>query len=615
MRLFHPARAGAIPRSMRSMRSVRSTRALRARAISATFGLLGALTAFLAAAATPARAQPLARIRVVVSLPATIPGGIPAGAAGLDGRLLVVFSADSSAEPRFQVGYGANTQPAFAVDVTDWKPGETRTIDAAAFGFPLASLGALPRGSYRVQAILNRYETFRRSDGKVVSLPPDQGEGQRWNAKPGNLFSVPRTVAVDPARGEALRLVIDQVIPPIPPFQETRYVKHVRIRSERLSRFWGRDMYLAAFVTLPDGFESHPDARYPLVINHGHFSTVPDNWREVPPDPNLAPDYSERFSLVGYNRIQQDYSYQFFKEWTGPGFPRVLLVQLQHATPFYDDSYAVNSANNGPYGDAIQYELIPEIERRFRGIGQGWARFVFGGSTGGWESMAVQMFYPDEYNGAWIACPDPIDFRHYTVVNIYSDTNAFYIGSRWKRTPRPGHRNWLGHVDATLEEMNRYEYLLGTKGRSGDQWDVWESVYSPVGDDGYPRRIWDRLTGKIDPVTAAYWKEHYDLSHILQRDWATLGPKLRGKLRLYVGDMDNYYLNNAVYEVESFLRTKPEAEAVVDYGDRDEHCWNGDHTRANAYSRLRYPQMVLPWAVERMLRTAPPGADVRSWRY
>jgi hypothetical protein len=374
-------------------------------------------------------------------------------------------------------------------------------------------------------------------------------------------------------------------------------------------------MYLAAFVTLPDGFESHPDARYPLVINHGHFSTVPDNWREVPPDPNLAPDYSERFSLVGYNRIQQDYSYQFFKEWTGPGFPRVLLVQLQHATPFYDDSYAVNSANNGPYGDAIQYELIPEIERRFRGIGQGWARFVFGGSTGGWESMAVQMFYPDEYNGAWIACPDPIDFRHYTVVNIYSDTNAYYIGSRWKRTPRPGHRNWLGHVDATLEEMNRYEYLLGTRGRSGDQWDVWESVYSPVGDDGYPRRIWDRLTGKIDPVTAAFWKENYDLSYILQRDWATLGPKLRGKLRLYVGDMDNYYLNNAVYEVEKFLKTKPEAEAVVDYGDRDEHCWNGDHTRSNAYSRLRYPQMVLPWAVERMLRTAPPGGDLRSWRY
>ena len=577
--------------------------------------MLAVVSLLLVIPAATAPGQGGGRLRVAVTLPATVPGTIPAPAAGIDGRLFVVFSSDSSAEPRFQVGYGASAQPAFAIDVTGWKPGETRTIDASAFGFPLASLGELPRGSYRVQALLTRYETFRRSDGAVVSLPPDQGEGQGWNRKPGNLYSAPRQVTVDPARAEPLRLTIDQAIAPIPAYRETPYVKHVRIRSERLSRFWGRDMFIAAFVTLPEGFDSHPQSRYPLVINHGHFATVPDNWRETPPDPNLRPDYSERFSLAGYNRIQQEYSYQFFKDWTGPGFPRVLLVQIQHATPFYDDSYAVNSANNGPYGDAIQYELIPEIERRFRGLGAGWARFVYGGSTGGWEAMAVQMFYPEEYNGAWIACPDPIDFRHYTVVNVYSDTNAYWFPSRWKKTPRPGHRNWLGHVDATLEEMNRYEYLLGTRGRSGEQWDVWESVFSPVGTDGYPRRIWDKLTGKVDPVTAAFWKENYDLSYILQRDWATLGPKLRGKLRIFVGDMDNYYLNNAVYEVEKFLRTKPEAEAVVDYGDRDEHCWNGDHTRANAYSRLRYPQMVLPWAVERMLRTAPAGADLRSWRY
>ena len=536
-------------------------------------------------------------------------------ATGLDGRLLVVLSTDSTAEPRFQVGYGVAAQPAFAIDVEGWKPGEIRYVDAAAFGFPVRALRDLPRGTYRVQAVLNRYESFRRGDGVTVKLPPDKGEGQRWSAKPGNLYSTSRPLAIDPARGGVVRLTMDQEIPPVAEFRETKYVKHVRIRSERLSKFWGRDMFIAAFVTLPEGFDSHPNSRYPLVINHGHFAPVPDNWRETPPDPGLKPDYSERFSLAGYNRIQQEQSYQLFKDWTGPGFPRVLLVQIQHATPFYDDSYAVNSANNGPYGDAIQYELIPEIEKRFRGLGAGWARFVFGGSTGGWESMAVQMFYPDEYNGAWIACPDPIDFRHYTVVNIYSDTNAYWMTSRWKRTPRPGHRNYLGHVDATLEEMNLYEYLVGTKGRSGDQWDVWESVFSPLGSDGYPRRIWDRLTGKIDPVTAAYWRENYDLSHILQRDWAKLGPKLQGKLRLYVGDMDNYYLNNAVYEVEKFLKTKPEANAVVDYGDRDEHCWNGDHTRSNAYSRLRYTQMVLPWAVERMLQTAPAGGDVRSWRY
>jgi hypothetical protein len=245
--------------------------------------------------------------------------------------------------------------------------------------------------------------------------------------------------------------------------------------------------------------------------------------------------YSARFRLDCYNRIQDSLAHDFYRDWTGTGFPRVLLIEIQHPTPYYDDSYAVNSENNGPYGDAIQYELIPEIERRFRGIGQGWARFTYGGSTGGWEAMAVQVFYPDEYNGAWVACPDPIDFRAYTVVNIYEDRNAYYLDSRWKRTPRPGQRNWLGQVATTLEETNHRELALGTKSRSGDQWDIWEAVYSPVGSDGYPKRIWDKLTGEIDRAVAEYWREHYDLVHILRRDWKTLGPKVRGKLFIYAG--------------------------------------------------------------------------------
>ena len=533
-----------------------------------------------------------------------------------DGRLLLIFApADQSPdkEPRELVNWDGSAIPFYGIDVDGWSPGTTRRIDAGAFGFPMRTLRDLPPGEYRVQAFLNRYETFRMGDGRVLKLPPDQGEGQQWRSKPGNLYSKPVTISWN---GRGASLALTERIPPVEPFKETEWVKHVRIRSERLSKFWGRDMYLAAFVTLPQGFREHPDAHYPLVINHGHFPDAPSSWRETPPDPDLKPDYSTRFQLAGYNRIEQELAYDFFKTWTGPGFPRVLLVEIQHPTPFYDDSYGVNSANNGPYGDAIQYELIPEIERRFRGIGEGWARFVYGGSTGGWISLAVQMSYPDEYNGAWVACPDPIDFRHYMTVNIYEDRNAYWMPNRFKRTPRPAHRNWLGHVDTTVEENNLWELALGTRGRSGDQWDVWESVFSPVGPDGYPRRIWDRLTGEIDPVTAAYWRDHYDLSHILRRDWATLGPKLRGKLRIYAGDMDNYYLNNAVYEVEDFLRNaKPAADAVIDYGDRAEHCWNGDHTRSNAYSRLRYPQMVLPWAVERMIMTAPKDADTRSWRY
>ena len=533
-----------------------------------------------------------------------------------DGRLLLIFAPAGQSpeqEPRELVNWDGSAIPFYGLDVEGWAPGTARRVDDRAFGFPVRRLRDLPPGEYRVQAFLNRYETFRMGDGRVLKLPPDQGEGQQWRDKPGNLYSKPVTVRWN---GRGTTLVLSERIPPVQPFQETDWVKHVRIRSERLSKFWGRDMYVAAFVTLPQGFRDHPDARYPLVINHGHFPSAPAGWRETPPDPQLKPDYSTRFQLAGYNRIQQELSHDFFKAWTGPGFPRVLLVEIQHPTPFYDDSYGVNSANNGPYGDAIQYELIPEIERRFRGIGEGWARFVYGGSTGGWIAMAVQMFYPDDYNGAWIACPDPIDFRHYMTVNLYEDRNAYWMPNRFKRTPRPAHRNWLGHIDTTIEENNLWELALGTRGRSGDQWDVWESVYSPVGPDGYPRRIWDRLSGEIDPVTAAYWRENYDLSHILRRDWTTLGPKLRGKLRIYAGDMDNYYLNNAVYAVEEFLRSaQPAADAVIDYGDRAEHCWNGDHTRSNAWSRLRYPQMVLPWAVERMIMTAPKGADVSSWRY
>lgn len=231
--------------------------------------------------------------------------------------------------------------------------------------------------------------------------------------------------------------------------------------------------------------------------------------------------------------------------------------------------------------------------------------------------MAVQVFYPDEFNGAWIACPDPIDFRAYTVVNLYEDRNAYYVDSRWKRTPRPGRRDWRGHVTATLEEMNHRELVLGTNGRSGDQWDIWQAVYSPVGSDGYPKPIWDKRTGEIDREVAVYWRDHYDLSHILRRDWRTLGPKLMGKLYIYVGDMDNYYLNNAVKLTQEFLESTsdPHYAGDVDYGDGQEHCWNGDHTRENAYSRLRYHQMFIPRIMDQIRKNHPLNADTLSWRY
>jgi hypothetical protein len=551
--------------------------------------------------------------RFVVTYPARHGGG------PFDGRVLLLVSADDSKEPRFLISdTSLDSQQVFGVDVNGWKPGQETVVDGSVLGYPAERLADVKPGTYSVQALLHKYETFRRADGHVVKLPMDRGEGQQWNRAPGNFVSTPRKIAIDPGKDEVVRIELDQVIPPIPDPPTTKYVKHERIQSERLTKFWGRPTYLGAHLLLPEGFDEHPEARYPLAIFHGHFPDTIGGWRETPPDPDLKCEYSDRFKLDCYNRIQQEGAYQLYKDWTGPGFPRMIAIEIQHANPYYDDSYAVNSANLGPYGDAITYELIPYLEKKYRALGGGWARFMYGGSTGGWEALGVQVLYPDEYNGAYAACPDPIDFRAFTVVDIYKDENAYWAEGPFKKVPRPGHRDYLGHVSATLEQANRLELVLGTNSRSGGQWDIWQAVYSPVGPDGYPKPIWDKRTGAIDKSVAEYWRQHYDLGDILRREWTKgLGKKLDGKIHLYCGDMDNYYLNNAVYLVEDFLKTTkdPFYGGVVDYGDRAEHCWNGDHTRSNAYSRLRYHQMFAPKIVERILKSAPAGADVKSWRY
>jgi len=537
----------------------------------------------------------------------------------LDGRLLLLLSTDKSEEPRFGVSdTSLDSQQIFGTEVTGWKAGDAAEFPADVLGYPTESLEAIPAGTYQVQALLHRYETFRLADGRVLKLPPDRGEGQQWSRAPGNLYSTPREIRIDPKKAETIAIDLDNVIPPIPDPPTTKYVKHERIKSERLSKFWGRDVYLGAHVLLPEGFDSHPEARYPLVINHGHFPDTIGGFREEPPDPNLKPDYSDRFHVSGYNRIQQQLGYQLYKDWTSPGYPRYLVVEMQHANAYYDDSYAVNSANIGPYGDAITYELVPYLEKKYRALGGGWARFLYGGSTGGWSALGAQVLYPEEYNGAWAACPDPIDFRAFGVVNIYEDENAYLWKGPWKTVATPGHRDYLGHIQSTVEQMNRMELVLGPRTRSGGQYDVWQAVYSPAGPDGYPRPIWDKRTGVIDKETAAYWREHYDLVHILKRDWGQgLGKKLEGKIHLYVGEADNYYLNNAVYLAEEFLKSTkdPAYGGEVDYEPRAEHCWNGDHTRPNYESRLRYHQMFAPKIVERIKKSAPPGADLRSWRY
>jgi hypothetical protein len=539
----------------------------------------------------------------------------------LDGRLLLLLSTDPSHEPRMQIDDSPRSQIVFGVTVDGWQPGRPTMVDASASGYPIHSLKDVPAGDYIVQAVLNKYETFHRADGKTVKLHMDQGEGQHWNISPGNLYSKPRKITIKPGVAP-IPLALTEVISPIPPKADTNYIRHIRIQSPVLTKFWGRPMEISAIVLVPEGFDDHPNARFPLMIFHDHFVDDFDNFRTTPPDPDLKPDYSERFHIKGYNRIQQEEAYKFYQQWISSDFPRFLIVKIQHANPFYDDSYAVNSANVGPYGDAIENELIPAIEKQFRGIGQGWARFVYGGSTGGWEALAVQVFYPDHYNGAFAACPDPIDFHAYTNIDLYDPEsefgkNAFFIEGAHTRISQPAMRDYEGHTFITTQEINRYELALGDNGRSGEQFDIWQAVYGPVAENGYPKPIFDKMTGEIDHNVAAYWRQHYDLEAILERDWSKLGPELAGKIHIYVGSDDTYFLNDAVYRMESFLNstTNPAYAGEVTYGARAEHCWNGDPTQPNYLSRLHYNTQYLPKILDRIQKTAPQGADLTSWRY
>jgi hypothetical protein len=529
-----------------------------------------------------------------------------ASAKSLDGHIMLGISTDRSSEPRYQLREEeASSAQFFGLDVDSLPPDAPAVIDSTTLGYPIASLEKLPAGDYYVQAVLNIYETFHRSDGHTVKLPPDLGEGQQWFSKPGNLLNKPQLVHIDPQTGGVIRISLDEKIPPIEPAKDTKYLKHIRIQSRLLSAFWGRPVYLGATVLLPEGFDQHPSAHYPLLVHQGHFEPDWEFFQERIPD--NARDGEMQF---------MQYANRFYQDWTSGRLPRMLLVSLQHANPYYDDSYAVNSANVGPYGDAITQELIPEVEKRFRGIGRPWARALEGGSTGGWEAAASQIFYPDYYNGAYSFCPDPIDFRAYQAVNLYAGKNAFWQEGAFGKVPRAEMRTSTGEILAVMEPAVRREEVMGTHGRSTEQFGIWQAVFSPVGADGYPKPIWNPSTGVIDPEVAAYWREHYDLRYILQRDVATLGPKLAGKLHFTVGDMDTWYLNNAVHLMQNFMDSPKNPFRIADfeYSPGKPHCYMGGGDISNDESYGTVYQRIMPQIARHMSETAPAGADM-SWKY
>lgn len=496
------------------------------------------------------------------------------------GRVYIAVSREEGRQGRGPIWQAGETGvPLFGMNVEGLRPGRQAVIDGTVFGHPLRSLDHLEPGDYWVQGFVNIHTEFKRADGHTVWLHMDQWEGQNWRRSPGNLFSNPRKITIDGDSENIIRLVCDQAVPPVVLPRETEDVKIIRFESEILSRWWGHPIYIGATIRLPEGYEENPEVYYPVNYIQGHFSTRPP--RNVGDEEELA------------------------RQWPDGGIPRFIYVTLQHPSPYYDDSYGVNSENNGPFGDAIMQELIPAVEERFRIIREPWARQLSGGSTGGWIALAHQIFYPDFYGGCWASCPDGIDFRGYQIVNIYEDDNAYWLDRGWMRIDRPNRRSPDGNIRSMMKDENHYELAVADRSRSGGQWDIWEATYGPVGPNGYPERIWDKVTGEINHEVAEFWKENYDLRYILERDWETLGPKLVGKLHIFTGDMDSYYLNNATHMMHEFLESTvaPYYQGEVVFQPLAPHCWGPGGVE------------LLKMMAEHIDHYAPPGSDLTSWKY
>ena len=451
-----------------------------------------------------------------------------------EGRLLILIGHKKDPEPRFAIdAEDVKSSAVLGRDVKKWLAGAVIVVDASADTFPFERQSQLPKGDYVVQAVLQVNRDFSGIDA------------------PGNLNSDPKEAALDPAQGGVIPIELTHESAPEEAPDETEYVKYVRVHSKLLSEFRGRPVDLRAGVILPRGFDHDKDRRYPLRVHIGGYGT--------------------RYSEV---RDEMEESSKFRKAWLAEDAPRMVMLQLDGAGP-YGDPYQVNSDNNGPYGDAVTRELIPYVEKKYRCIGEPYARVLDGASTGGWVALALQVFYADFFNGAWAHAPDPVDFRAFELINIYEDANAYVNKHGFER---PASRDVDGDVRTTVRHECRLERALGLGGRwelSGRDWGAWNAVFSPRGDDGLPKPLWNGATGKINADVLDHWRK-YDLRLRMEQDWVKLGPKLRGKLHVWVGEADDYFLNNAVHLLDGFLsEAHPAFKGKITYGMGENHFWRG----------------------------------------
>ncbi len=508
----------------REMSARRRKAPWHAQAVALSLALGVAVFSMAARGAATAPSKPTAHFEVLMAKSLT---NSPS-----DGRLFVVLSQTNHPEPRLMLGRtGTNAPVVLARDLKGFAPGATAVLDHSAFTFPVAKPSAPTPGDYFVQALFDSSTDLRSPNA------------------PGNLFSTPQRIHFDWTHASTIHVELTQQVPPEQVPADTEQIKFIKLPSKLLSQFHNRPMFLRAGIILPRDYESEPSRQYPLWVRIGGSNTR----------------YTSVKGLMATNS-------EFRKIWLAEDTPRFILLQLDGAGPF-GDPYQVNSANNGPYGDALVQELIPCVEAKFRAVGKPHARVLSGSSTGGWVSLALQIFYPDAFNGAWSSCPDPVDFRAMELMNIYADDNAYVDNAGQER---PSERDLKGVVTLTLRREAGVENLLGRGNSytmSGQSWGAWNAVFGPRGANGLPLPLWDPQTGKIDHAIAEQWKK-YDLRLVLEANWKTLAPKLRGKLHIAAGEADAYFLNNAVHLLDqSLAKANPPFEGKIIYGPGKGHGW------------------------------------------
>jgi hypothetical protein len=446
-----------------------------------------------------------------------------ASEASFSGKVFLYLSKDSKSPKDEMVG--VYKFPCFAITVNNVKPGEKVVFDDASVYYPVI-LSDIERGTYNAQVV------WDKNDG-----------GRSIGGSPGNMYNKSILVTLTKDIKQNFYVVCDQSIKE-QPFVETRFTKELKAPSALLTSFYKRTVSVNAAILLPKEYYEQTARKFPVLY-----------W------------------ISGYGGDYRSYSGK-----NDPGAPvdttPCIMVFLDGNCPGGHSVYA-NSDNNGPWGDALIKELIPLIDKTYR---TNSARLLTGHSSGGWTVLWLQTHYPKVFTACWSSSPDPVDFRSFQQIDLYSDKNMYYAKDSSLRSAGTiaGRFPWI-----FMKNMYLMEHVIWR----GEQMHSFNFVFSTRNSDGTPRNLCNETTGEIDPAVFEHWKK-YDISLYLRTNWQELKPDLQGKIRISVGNQDNFLLNYPIHLLDDEMK-KLDAGFVFGYYPGDHFTVSTPEYKTTGYQFLQ----------------------------